>query len=359
MMPVAPRSGSPMPDSACPDDPRDAAAWWFSRQHSGQFSSGDKAALARWRAADPRHEHEWQALAYLWQASAALPRSTLVAMLAEAERAAPDHSTEPGTAARTEPVRAARPRSGGGRGAAWPGSWGLAAALTLIVACLVVYLNHPQYTARFATARGEVRSETLPDGSVLTLNTDSEAEVRYYPGRRSIKLASGEALFEVAHRDHEAFFVAAGPASIRVTGTVFAVRRLEDGARIAVQRGAVELREGQWWELWQAPTRLAAGQGSELLGGRFAPTAAVNVDRLTAWRQGKLAFSNQPLAQVIDEMNRYLPQPIHLDDPSLGERRVSGIFKLGNADDFRKAVQASLPVSFRPRSDGGLDLLPR
>lgn len=348
---------------ARPNDPRDAAAWWFARACSGNFTAAGQQSLDQWRAADPRHEQEWQTLAFLWQTSADLPRAELRLMLAEAEAEA-ETETETETESRVA-SKAPAPSRVPPRGQARPMprarqfGWGLATALTLIVLGLGLYLNQPGYVAELVTARGEIRQEALPDGSVLTLNTDSRATVRYYPGRRSVELGAGEAHFEVAHRDRQAFFVTAGSASVRVTGTVFSVRRLDDGARITVQAGAVELRQGAWWQVWREPTRLGANQAADLTRGRLSAISTVNADRLTAWREGKLAFSNQSLAQVVDEMNRYLAQPIRIDDPGLRDRRVSGIFNLADPEDFGKAVQASLPVKLRVRPDGGLDLLPR
>ena len=343
------RSSDP-PDTARPSwpaDPVEAAAWWFAHVHSGRFTPDDQARFDHWRRLDPRHQREWQALDFLWQASARLPREEWSAMLLAAQR---EDLHRPPRLTRLTRLRPSL---------RLPLGWALAAGLLLAVAIPAWQATHPRYVAELATTRGEVRTLALPDGSVLTLNTDSRATVRYYAHRRTVELIDGEAYFEVTRRDGEAFEVHAGEARVTVTGTAFSVRREPDRIGVAVQSGSVELERGPWWRRWGPSTRLSASEGASLAGGLWSTSTRVDVDRLTTWRQGKLVFSNQRLAQVVEEMNRYLPQPIRVSDPGLAARRVSGIFNVDSADDFRKAVEATLPVTFAPRPDGGLDLQPR
>lgn len=345
------------PESPWPADPRDAAAWWFARSRSGRFEPEEAARLEHWRRLDPRHEAEWQALDFLWRASARVPREEWSAMLQVAQQQEQDQRQAQVAAARPGPATSGR--TGWAPRRYWRPGWALAAAVLLLTAGVAWQATTPGYVTELATARGDVRTLALPDGSVLTLNTDSRATVRYYRGRRTVELIAGEAYFEVTRRDGKAFEVDAGEARVMVTGTAFSVRREPDKVGVAVQTGSVDVRRGPWWRLWASPTRLGANQGASLAAGQWSSATAVDVDRLTTWRQGKLIFSNQRLAQVVEEMNRYLPQPIRVHDPALGARRVSGIFNLDSADDFQKAVQATLPVIFEPRPDGGLDLLPR
>ena len=49
-------------DPDFPTDPRDAAAHWFARVHSGNFTEAERQAFQQWRQADAGHEREYQAL---------------------------------------------------------------------------------------------------------------------------------------------------------------------------------------------------------------------------------------------------------------------------------------------------------
>src|SRR5262249_40416699 len=75
----------------------------------------------------------------------------------------------------------------------------------------------------YRTAQGEQSIERLPDGSVLRLDTDSEATVRYTGTERVVELNRGQALFEVVHDVTRRFRVAAGNAGAIAVGTRFNV----------------------------------------------------------------------------------------------------------------------------------------
>jgi transmembrane sensor len=50
----------------------------------------------------------------------------------------------------------------------------------------------------------------------------------------------------------------------------------------------------------------------------------------------------QPLAAVVDELNRYLPGKIMVADPRIRERIVSGAFDLTQPQDVLTAIEKTL-----------------
>ncbi|NVI85263.1 iron dicitrate transport regulator FecR, partial [Janthinobacterium sp. BJB401] len=76
-----------------------------------------------------------------------------------------------------------------------------------------------------------------------------------------------------------------------------------------------------------------------------APTGEAN-----AWRTGALSFAGQPLADVVDEINRYRPGRVVLRNAELGRRLVRMRFSIGQTDgalamirDLYGAQMTSLP----------------
>jgi transmembrane sensor len=63
------------------------------------------------------------------------------------------------------------------------------------------------------------------------------------------------------------------------------------------------------------------------------PVSQVNPANVTAWRQGVLVFDGIPLAQVVDEINRYRPGKLILHNASLGESQVQARFPIAKLDD--------------------------
>ncbi len=75
---------------------------------------------------------------------------------------------------------------------------------------------------------------TLADGSQLLLDSGSQIEVSWHPLSRRVALRAGQVLFEVSPARYRPFVVSAGSTDIRVLGTRFNVRRLDDDVRVTL-----------------------------------------------------------------------------------------------------------------------------
>lgn len=318
-----------------PDDPRDAAAYWFARVHSGHFTVAEQTHFRQWRQADPRNEHEYRALDEIWQATSLVPEDTLRELLM-----AP------------EPAEACRQRTR----RRWLVGAGASCAVAVAVGVFGYshLLEYPEQVLRYATVHGEQRAETLPDGSVIEMNVATQLVVRYYGDRRDVELLEGEVAFDVRSNTARPFLVTAGEVNVRVTGTVFTVRKQQDRISVAVESGTVEVTSGRWWARDQA--LLTAGLTASVRGDAQLHVASADVAALTAWRQGKVVFRDQPLESVVHEMNRYLAQPIHLTDSRLKRLSMAGVFSIKDAEGFLQALQNQMPVIVVHRPDGGVDL---
>jgi len=127
---------------------------------------------------------------------------------------------------------------------------GIAAVIVLALVS-VVTLSPPAAPAAqvYATAIGDTRDVTLEDGSVVTLNTDTELAVTYSRSERRIQLAHGQALFSVM-KGTRPFIVAAGSSETRALGTRFEVYRGPADVSVTLVEGSVSVLPE------------AAGQGS-------------------------------------------------------------------------------------------------
>jgi transmembrane sensor len=84
---------------------------------------------------------------------------------------------------------------------------------------------------------------TLPDGSVLQLNTDSVVETAYSPTERRVRLKKGEAFFSVAKNPQRPFWVDVGAVSVRAVGTAFNVRFRPEAVEVLVKEGKVSVNQ--------------------------------------------------------------------------------------------------------------------
>jgi transmembrane sensor len=196
-------------------------------------------------------------------------------------------------------------------------------------------------TLRFVTVHGEQLTRSLPDGSVLHLNTDSAATVRYSKSERAIILTSGEADFEVAHEHDRPFRVFAGAAEAIDLGTQFDVRLERGSTVVTVLEGSVAVgRVAMPHEAAGAngPIQfvgLTANQQIRVAQGAW-PALPVQVDaqRTGSWMRRQISFEQEPLAQVASELNRYTSKPIVIDTPGLRDLQISGVLATDDIDAF-------------------------
>lgn len=370
--------------SSLPDNPHDAAAYWFARVHSGDFSVAEGERFLEWRRADSRNEFEYRALESIWQSSLMIPDEELREMLDDDDLASVVSSaevlgSESGSHPAWMPNSAETLNSGSGtptgaygsnelskasfavphnaarRRFLWQGATLGAVAILGAGGVYIAQQDTVSHALSYTTAFGEQKTVTLPDGSEVHMNVSTELVLHYQAHRRQLTLLRGEAMFAVQSDKNRPFIVDAGQVQVEVTGTVFNVRRHAQGSvEVAVTEGSVQVSSGPWWNRQQAsltPGMLAQGSEEQAWSVQRTDVAA-----RTAWRQGKVVFRDQTLDEVVQEMNRYLPEPIELMDEKLKRLRMAGVFNIEDAQGFLLALQEQLPVTVVTCSDGRVGL---
>jgi transmembrane sensor len=303
----------------------DRAAEWAARLDAGELPANEQAELNAWLDEDARHLGAF---------------AKARAVLAHTERAralGPDFDPSNFVTHTARKKGAATTR----RQLMLIG--GIAAsAVAFVGGGVLVWLNSDQRT--YSTRIGETRVVPLEDGSVVTLNTDTEIAVNYTATRRDIRLLRGEALFDVAKNKKRPFIVDADGTTVRAVGTSFTVQLLPNApVRVLVREGIVEVKRPA---VPQAPpiqisadTRAVAPPDAPILAQRVAKA---EVNRALAWRVGRLAFEGETLRQAAEEFSRYSETKIVIDDPTIANETITGLFVSNDPVGFSKAVAVSL-----------------
>lgn len=213
--------------------------------------------------------------------------------------------------------------------------------------------------AIYVTMVGETRNITLPDGSQVLLDADSQLRIQYSSSARTLRLDRGRARFTVAHENNRAFAVDAGDGRIIAHGTIFDVAVSAHGVHVALLRGAIEVERPGVKGLSSAngPSRqLSPGQEIS-----YAPKISLPLPEPTYidgldWVSGRLSFENTRLGDAADEINRYNTVKIVLARPALGDLRVSGGFEARNPAAFADVVAKALSLHIARGADGRLVL---
>jgi transmembrane sensor len=125
--------------------------------------------------------------------------------------------------------------------------WMKAAAiwLALFGTSAIVYnlLKPVKVTMLTLQTAGLVKTDTLADGSVITLNKYS---VITYPDKftgdtREIKLNKGEAFFDIVHNKKKPFLIHVNDAVVQVLGTSFNIKNSAAQTQVIVETGVVQV----------------------------------------------------------------------------------------------------------------------
>jgi transmembrane sensor len=211
--------------------------------------------------------------------------------------------------------------------------------------------DHLSGRQSYATAIGGQKKFALADGSIVTLNTNSQIDVELRGRSREVHLVRGEAYFDVVHDKARPFTVYANQYVVRDIGTAFAVHLLDKGLmNVRVTKGSVEIaaRPGEGQASLRPKSLGILSAGQDVLFGQKIERAEVLSDaelgRKLAWRQGQLIYSGQPLADVLADISRYSDIQIELADPALRDLPVGGAFSVTQTDAIFAALENNFGV---------------
>jgi transmembrane sensor len=349
----------------------EAAGDWLAKRDSGNWSEADQRAFDAWlnvstlhRVAYLRIERAWEEALRLTALGAGIQSGkppppgqwVLSPFFDQKTRAEQPESLSMGGFSKDEAeantVPSTRKNALGMRFPRIARRFGLAASILLSVG-FGFYALHGNLlqSKNFSTPVGGTASVPLPDGSLVTLNTNSRIHLAVTGTERKVELERGEAFFEVAKDPNRPFVVSVGNKRVIAVGTKFSVLREANDVRIVVTEGTVRVE-----------TALGTGQGT------LKPISAGMVARATdegvllqskplaeaedylSWRSGVLVFRDVTLADAVAEFNRYNTRKIIIRDPIIAGMRVAGSFRSTNADAFVRLLQQGYPL--RMEQDG-------
>ncbi len=347
---------------------RERAAEWVCELHDDTRER--HAAFCEWVRQSPRHIEEFLLAATAWKALDAVGPEDEQQVEQAIARAVQLAAKDEGNVVPLQDLRASSTMHAISVTAGRRPGWSIAAGFTVLILGALGWWGASTFVLAptYSTAIGEQRTMRLADGSVVYLNTDTRARVRYSAGTRSVQLIRGEALFMVARDTLRPFRVDTGTAVIQAVGTQFNVRKRLDGTQVSVIEGRVKVgdresllgsqqHEDGTQSVSTDPTtthrRPAPGADTparvKFLGAGEEATIARNghivkiwqsvqdVSDAVAWRERRLVFRNKTLAEIVNEVNRYGSQRrFRIEGNTAGERRFAGTF---SADDPQALVR--------------------
>jgi ferric-dicitrate binding protein FerR (iron transport regulator) len=284
------------------------ARTWLLTLTSGRATEADAEAFREWLRADPRRQAAFAAQKQLWRDVG----PAVQAVVAEGAR------------------NRARKSLVTGRRAFLGGALAASAAYLAFKPPLGLWPGLDVLGADYRTAAGEQRRVALGNAVDVQMNTQTRINVSRDGGGAVIELADGEAEIRSGAA---AAVVVAGKGRITAKDALFNVRYIDGEARLCCLSGVVRLAHEQ------GVFDIVANRELRYDDRRVMPPVQVDPAIVTAWRQGWLVFDQQPLAQVVDELNRYRRGRLVLMNDQLGKRLVQARFSLAQVADAERLIR--------------------
>lgn len=216
---------------------------------------------------------------------------------------------------------------------------------------------------QFSTETGEQASFSLPDGSLVQLNTNSLLTISFSEEHRQLNLIKGEALFDVAKDKLRPFSVSSGQQSFTALGTIFNIQKSEnDHLELLVTEGRVliaDLNEtlpvltkkiALTTKQPNAKNIIVAGEIATIINKNKLSVNKISpqvIEQELAWQKGMVIFDGQSLTDALDEISRYSQVKFTIEDPELASMKVSGRFKAGDIETLLGSLSYNFDLEYK------------
>lgn len=193
---------------------------------------------------------------------------------------------------------------------------------------------------------GIVQKVTLPDGTIINLNTCSRLTYpESFSGKSREVFLDGEAYFDVAHDKRHPFIVRAGELKIRVLGTKFNVNAstLVPQITATLIEGSIEAVTGKKNILMKPNQQLKYDASS----GRVSLTELTNASREIRWTQNVWVLSDTPLLDICQRLEQQFNiKIIIMNDELIGKSFTGEFYTNESLESILKTMQISTPFEY-------------
>jgi ferric-dicitrate binding protein FerR (iron transport regulator) len=236
----------------------------------------------------------------------------------------------------------------------WMRWYQVAAVMLVLLGMSYWFTTRPYHVAekeihvrnQLITAKGSKGKFTLPDGSVVWLNSESKliCPEEFDEDKRLVRL-EGEGYFEVAENKKKPFIVQSGDLEIEALGTAFDIScyPFRDNTDVVLLNGSVKVTGESFDKAFvlQPGQLLACNKGNRQPNIQ-ATNAGLHID----WIKDRLIFDNARLSDIIISLEGWYNVSIRCPPSFAGKMRMSFTVKGENINEILKAMSLIAPMSY-------------
>ncbi|GGM90185.1 hypothetical protein GCM10010967_23900 [Dyadobacter beijingensis] len=224
--------------------------------------------------------------------------------------------------------------------------YAIAASLSLLVvsASIAWWAMSP---AHFHTAYGQIRKITLEDGSVVTLNANSDIRVANNLAESAVREVwlEGEAYFDIAKRNGAKFIVHTPEAQVEVLGTEFNVMARRQNTKVVLHEGKVKLHAAN------APAVVMKPGDMATVTERKEPIRlqSVRPELYDSWKESMVVLDGKPVVEITQMLLDNYGISVTFADTNFLSKKLDGKLSLQSTDDFITNLATILDLEIEKR----------
>jgi transmembrane sensor len=305
----------------------------------GETSAAEEHSVLQWINAHPDNKRYFDHFKLIWAESKNLEQKSTVDENKAWERFK-QNVTQHGQPTVEDNVVPFEPRKKSG-------IYKMAAAVALLVigSFAIYFFNYNSGDIVLASA-DKVLIDTLPDGSVITLNKNSTLAYakNFNTKTRNVKL-TGEAFFDVAPNKQKPFEITVDEVKVHVVGTSFNIKSTAEETEVIVETGIVKVGvENNTVKLLPKQKVLVRKNNAEL-------KVQSNLDDLyNYYHTKKFICNNTPLYQLTDALSNAYNTKITISGETSRNLRLTTTFKEMSLNDILKVITETFNLKIEQRN---------
>lgn len=194
---------------------------------------------------------------------------------------------------------------------------------------------------------GNAITDTLPDGTILTLNKNSRLD---YPEVFSDTLREvsmqGEVFFEVAKNPAKPFIIHTGTADIKVLGTSFNIKTRHNRTEVIVETGLVEVSYNKRRVELTTGKMVTVQQGDSVL---VAENTSGSLYKY--FRNKQFVCDNTKLSDVAAVLGEAFSVQFVIEDPTVQNMRITTVFSDEPLDNILTIIEETMGLNAQRQGD--------
>lgn len=233
-------------------------------------------------------------------------------------------------------------------------NWSIAASLLIMLTATLFYLGRslPGSYVTYKTGFGEIKEVNLPDGSVVTLNANTEFSWDRDWEKKEARHVTlkGEAFFDIKHLHGMTFTVQTDEASVEVVGTSFNVDSRNRKTAVYLDEGKVKLHVDR-----ERPEAIVMKPGEKVdynaANGELVKTADESMSSAASWKDGVLNFKDMEFREVLEKLTAiYGKKFTCADDRILSKHMYLGV-PYRDWNQVKEALELAMDIKILEHED--------